>query len=128
MAERYNLVRKLGEGGQGEVWLAHDSWAENSKVALKYVARQQFRMLAAEFASLRRLSHPHLVSALDLFDDSLEDRGILVEEFVEGQAIHHWAKGRGIEQVALALSQICHALAHLHIRDLIHMDPSANNI
>src|SRR6185369_16890005 len=67
---RWEIVRRLGEGGMGEVYLAHDRHQSGRPVALKILraaalegdALEHFR---DEFRSLARLRHPNLVEVFD---------------------------------------------------------------
>src|SRR3954464_6884059 len=112
LGRRYRVVGALGEGGQGEVLLAVDVWLGDRAVALKKVGPSAYERLAAEFAALRRVRHPALVEAIDLFRE--DGAAYLVEARVEGVPISAWAAGRPARAVLAAAAHVAHALAHLH--------------
>ena len=123
---RYRVTGALGAGGQGEVLSAEDTWCANSQVVLKRVLQTARESLRAEFSALRSLVHPALVEARDF--GVFAGECYLVEAFVSGVELAVWAQGRSAREVALALAPVAHALAHLHARGLVHMDPSPANI
>src|SRR5947209_10345334 len=93
---RYELRRKLGEGGFGAVWLAYDS-ALREEVALKFVLQavaaspEAIDALKAEAARSRRLTHPNIVRIHDFVSDSIGDAhpdlaGISME-YVDGESL-----------------------------------------
>jgi transcriptional regulator with GAF, ATPase, and Fis domain/Tfp pilus assembly protein PilF len=126
LAGRYRVTGTLARGGQGEALAATDTWCADLPVVLKRVAWEARAALTGEFAALRSLVHPALVEARDLFDD--DGNTFLVEARVSGEPLVAWAQGRGVRAVAAALAQVAHALAHLHARELVHLDVSPNNI
>ncbi len=122
---RYRIDERLGEGGQGEVFAGHDSWLDRP-VALKQVPLQEAAALRREFELLREVRHPALVEALDLvFED---DRATLVETRVEGESLEAWARWQNPREVLRVLSPVAHALAHMHVRGVVHGDVSPGNI
>src|SRR5688572_9128573 len=90
--ERYQLLERLGQGGMGVVWRAHDR-ALDRTVAIKLLherfhgADQQAR-LAAEARAMARLSHPNVVAVYDVGER--DGRTFLVMELVSGQPLHRW--------------------------------------
>ena len=99
--DSYRLVSRLGAGGMGEVYLAHDSKLERP-VALKFLSRE----LAADRTRLQRfhqearaassLNHPHIIVVHDFGE--LDGRPYMVTEFIEGETLRHrlraWARCR----------------------------------
>src|SRR5665213_3372805 len=86
--ERFVLVRPLGRGGMGEVWLAQDERLQVA-VALKFVP-SEIRGDAAALDWLRRetvrshqLSHPNIVRIHDLHEDA-DGTLFIVMEYVDG--------------------------------------------
>ena len=131
----YRLVRKLGEGGMGTVWLAERTDVMTARpVALK-LARSSWsgaaliERLAREREILAALDHPHIAR---LFDAGVTDDGhpFLALEYVDGQTIDVHVREQGLDlrgRLALAL-QICDAVAHAHGRLVVHRDLKPSNV
>ncbi|HLV21688.1 MAG TPA: serine/threonine-protein kinase [Polyangiaceae bacterium] len=134
-AGRYRLVRLLGEGGMGRVYLAEHE-AIQKKVALK-VLRNEFSArteivtrFQQEAISASRIKHPNV---LDVFDfGQLEDGSFfLAMEFLEGNDLAdelsrvHQVHPRRAVRVAV---QVCRALGAAHSRGVIHRDMKPENV
>jgi hypothetical protein len=131
---RYQLLDKLGQGGMGEVYLAHDASLDRS-VALKLLphvsvhdpdALARFRR---EARALAKLSHPGIVQAFD--SDSADGRHFLVMEYVQGHSLGRLLKEHGRLPPGLAadyIRQAALALQHAHERGLIHRDLKPSNL
>lgn len=81
---RFRVLRKLGEGGMGAVFLVHDTEL-NSDVALKLLPRVNAKTLARfkrEFRSLANIVNPNLVSLYELISDG--DEWYFTMEYVQG--------------------------------------------
>jgi transcriptional regulator with GAF, ATPase, and Fis domain/tetratricopeptide (TPR) repeat protein len=83
-------------------------------------------LLRAEFAVLRALHHPALVEARDLMIHAREP--YLVEPRINGERLAVWARWREARQVVGCVARVAHALAHMHVRGLVHLDASPENI
>ena len=127
--QRYRLVRRLGSGGFGTVWLAHDERLDR-QVAVKILARE--RVIGGRFErearAAARLAHPGIVT---LYEAAVDDEGAyLVSELVHGSTLEELLTGgqlsdRDVLQVAVAL---CDALAHAHAHGVIHRDVKPSNV
>ncbi len=133
LAQRYKIVRLLGQGGYGAVYLAEDTRLTGRLVAVKESfenkpdAARQFQL---EAELLARLNHPHLVRVSDRF----EERGhpFFVMDFIEGEDLTAVIQ-RGAaspEQILKWMMQICDAVAYLHSQNppIIHRDIKPSNI
>ena len=134
---RYRVVRLLGEGGYGAVYLAEDTRLGDKTVALKEgfdkttAAQEQFRL---EAQILAELNHPGLPRVTDHFVEK-DGRQFLVMDYVEGDDLDARLLRTGkplpeAEAVALML-QVCEAVAYLHTRrpqPIIHRDIKPANI
>jgi len=128
--ERYRLVRRLGSGGFGTVWLAHDERLDRP-VAVKRVPTadaEQAERARREALVAARLSHPGIVA---LYEAGADDSACyLVSELVRGETLGVLeAEGalsdRDVVEIGLAL---CDALAHAHARGVVHRDVKPGNV
>ncbi len=129
----YRLVRLLGDGGMGAVYLAERSDGAFSKqVALKVLspaffhAQERFQQ---EREFLARLDHPNVTR---LLDGGSTPNGLpyLVMEYVDGLSITRYGADRQLNLDArlLLLLQVCAGIAHAHQRLIIHSDIKPENI
>lgn len=113
---RYEVVRKLGEGGMARVLLARAP--EGGEVVLKVPFNESVDYAERVRDEARvglRLSHPNVVETLDLFEH--EGRPILVVEYVHGATLQHLRKATGAlpaPLVARVGRQVAEALAAIH--------------
>lgn len=122
--EEYRLVRRLGQGAMGCVYLAHDALLDRP-VAIKFlaglahsqVARQRF---LTEARAIARLTHPHVVSIYRIGEWS--GHPFLVSEYARGQSLDRLPRplsaGR-VRELGLGLSR---GLAAAHRRGVLHRD------
>lgn len=130
---RYEIVRVLGRGGMGVVYLARQTGLDRL-VALKVLsprlaADQEFvNRFSHEAKALARLSHPNIVAV----HDSGVEAGIpfLAMEYVEGENLRALLQKRRLEpEKALAIvPQLCNALEYAHAQGIIHRDIKPENI
>jgi eukaryotic-like serine/threonine-protein kinase len=131
----YQLERRLGAGGMGDVWLARRSDGRfEGVVALKLLhahiaqssARERF---VREGRILGQLSHPHIARLLDAGASSLGAL-YLVLEYVEGEPIDRWCDERNLDIPARLnlFLQVCDAVTHAHTHLVIHRDLKPANI
>ncbi|MEP0545650.1 MAG: serine/threonine-protein kinase [Rhodothermales bacterium] len=131
----YRIVRELGRGGMGIVYLAErDDGAYEQAVALKLVKRGMdsesiVRRFQQERQILARLAHPGIARLLDggLADDG---RPYFAMEVVEGEPITAYCDARALGVGArLALfERVCDAVAYAHTRLIVHRDLKPSNI
>lgn len=131
----YRLLRQIGHGGMGTVWLAERAdGAFERQVALK-LPRAQWsdRALAQRFAReravLASLNHPNIAQ---LFDAGWTDAGrpYLALEHVDGLPITDWCAQRQLDvpaRVAL-LIDVIRAVAYAHARLIVHRDLKPSNV
>jgi hypothetical protein len=127
---RYRLLERLGSGGFGEVFRAHDELLRR-EVAVKRIpceAEGVGERAAREAHAAARLSHPAIVA---LYEAAQEDGCFyLTSELVEGQTLARLVaqdalSDQEILEIGLAL---CDALIHAHGRGVIHRDVKPQNI
>ena len=130
----YRLIRQLGVGGMGTVWLAERvDGGLKRPVALKLPHLNWSRGLAERMSRerdiLASLDHPNIAR---LYDAGLDDNGrpYLALEYVEGEAIDTYCTKRGLpvpDRLRLVL-QVARAVAHAHARLVVHRDLKPANI
>ena len=131
----YRLLRELGQGGMGEVWLAERAdGLLRRPVALKlpFVALSR-RALAERFAREREilasLNHPHIAR---LYDAGLAVDGqpFLALEYVDGIPLTHFADEKRLDiDARLSLfDQVIGAVAYAHANLVLHRDLKPSNI
>jgi serine/threonine protein kinase/Tfp pilus assembly protein PilF len=134
---RYTLIRILGRGGMGIVWLARDEELER-EVALKFFPDLIIRDSAA-LSELKRetkrcleLTHPHIVRVYDFVHD--ERSGCISMEYIDGEtlaSLRSQKEQKVFEPVELSVwvGQLCEALHYAHHRArIIHRDLKPANL
>src|SRR5205809_2036654 len=134
---RYTLVKILGRGGMGIVWLARDQELER-EVALKFLPdlmiqdRAVFDQLKHETKRSLELTHPHIVRIYDFIHD--ERSGCISMEFVDGETLASLRCNQPHQvfepsELSAWTSQICDALEYAHNRAcIIHRDLKPANL
>jgi len=129
----FQVVRRLGRGGMGEVLLVYDERLERH-VALKRVrepgsaASQEQQRFLREARSAARLNHPGIVQIHDIIED--ESGCNIVMEYVEGHNIALLLRAGAIPQdrVLTIATDIAEALAEAHQQGIVHRDLKAENV
>jgi hypothetical protein len=128
--DRYRLLRRLGAGGFGVVWLAHDERLDRV-VAVKRIATHDAAAGARaerEAKAAARLAHPGIVA---LYESGRDDGAVyLVSELVRGRTLGDLLdegalSDRDVLRIGVAL---CDALAHAHGRGVVHRDVKPGNV
>jgi serine/threonine protein kinase/Flp pilus assembly protein TadD len=134
---RYTLIKVLGRGGMGIVWLARDEELERD-VALKFLPdlmiqdRSLLDQLKRETKRCLELTHPHIVRIHDFVHD--DRSGCISMEYVDGETLSNLRaeKEQKVfepEEIAGWMSQLCEALDYAHNRArVIHRDLKPANL
>ncbi|MGE5717222.1 MAG: serine/threonine-protein kinase, partial [Acidobacteriota bacterium] len=131
----YTIVREIGQGGMGAVYLAERADREyRGNVALKIVPRgmdtdfilQRFR---SERQILASLSHPNIARLLDggTTDDG---RPYFAMEYIEGEHLTAWCRARALalpDRITL-FRTVCEAVQYAHRNLVVHRDIKPSNI
>ena len=129
----YRIIRKIGSGGMGEVYLADDLRLKRP-VALKFLNREfssddrQRRRFLSEAALAGRLDHPNIVVVYDAGEDG--GRLYYAMQFVDGRTLREAIDTEVIdyERAVSYAVQICSGLAKAHEANIIHRDLKPGNI
>ena len=129
----YAVVRQIGVGGMGEVWLGERSDGEfEQRVAIKQLAYptpgllQRFRQ---ERQILARLEHPHIARLID-GGVAADGAPYFVMEYVEGVPITDYAREHALDvETRLRLFlRVCEAVQYAHQNLIVHRDLKPSNI
>lgn len=132
----YRILRLLGQGGMGAVYLGFDG-KENRQVAVKVLSAEQapkqniLRRFHMEGQHGAMLVHPNIVRSLDMGQDPDTDLHYIVLEYVDGPSAHELLDRAGKLQVGDAVHiilDIARALEHAHKNRIIHRDIKPGNI
>ncbi|MEM9185871.1 MAG: serine/threonine-protein kinase [Planctomycetota bacterium] len=142
---RYQLIRKLGQGGLGRVWLARDHSLQRL-VALKEISNAD-RATEHTLARFRneaeitgRLEHPGIVPVYQLGEDAASGFSFYTMRFLgkstlqDAIAEYHERREEGdddpmiLRNLLTAFVNICHAIGHAHSRKVIHRDLKPENV
>jgi eukaryotic-like serine/threonine-protein kinase len=131
---RYSLVRRLGEGGMGEVWLAEQREPVRRRVALKLIkgganTKEALVRFESERQALALMDHPNIAK---VFDAGATPRGVpyFVMEYVAGAPITVYCDNHKLstrERLEL-FAHVCEGVQHAHQKAIIHRDLKPSNI
>ncbi len=133
IAGQYEVLRPLGRGGMGKVFLVRDL-RSGQKLALKMLRGrwQDSKPIVARFErevqALRQLDHPCIVKVFDARRD--DDLLYFTMEYIEGRSVREWLQRKGqldFPSVVRVLCLVARALEHAH-RITIHRDISPDNV
>jgi serine/threonine protein kinase len=130
----YKLLRRLGEGGMGQVWLAEQTEPVHRHVALKLIRvgrydddiLQRFR---SERQSLAMMDHPSIAKVFDA-GATPDGQPYFVMEYVPGVAITRYCDDTRltIRQRLELFSRVCEGIQHAHQKAIIHRDLKPANV
>jgi tetratricopeptide (TPR) repeat protein/predicted Ser/Thr protein kinase len=130
----YLLLRRLGEGGMGEVWLAEQTEPIRRMVAVKLIkAGMDTRRVVARFEAERQalalMEHPAIARVLD-GGSTPEGRPYFVMEVVEGEPLLQYCDGHrlGTRQRLELFVEVCEGVQHAHQKAIIHRDLKPGNV
>jgi len=131
----YEIKRKIGRGGMGDVYLAERSEGGfHQKVALKLIRREmaseiQTKRFLQERTLLSKLNHPNIAGLLDggVSDDG---RPFFVMEYVDGMPVTEYCKTNEctLEERLSIFEQICEAVQYAHTNLIVHRDLKPDNL
>ena len=143
LAGRYRVVRQLGQGGMGSVWLAEDTQLDNKLFAIKMLPsilvsnKRAYQQLKTEALVAMKLVHPNIVQ-LRAFEEN-DGNPFLVMDYVDGQTLDDYlveegngelGMGNGLSEseVLRLLKPIAAALDYAHGKGIVHRDVKPGNV
>lgn len=130
----YRLIRVLGVGGMGQVWLAEQTEPVRRRVALKLIRAGMYdsalvQRFQSERQSLAIMEHPVIAKVFDA-GTTPEGQPYFAMEHVEGLPITEYCdhKKLGIRERLKLFMQVCDGVQHAHQKAIIHRDLKPSNI
>jgi serine/threonine protein kinase/tetratricopeptide (TPR) repeat protein len=130
----YKILREIGEGGFGAVYLAEQEQPVKRTVAIKVIkagmdTRQVVARFEAERQALALMDHPHIARVIDA-GATANGRPYFVMDFVKGEPITTYCDRHtmGLNARLALFVQVCDAVQHAHSKGVIHRDLKPRNI
>jgi serine/threonine protein kinase len=133
LSARFVVLEFLGEGGMGEVYLAHDDRLRN-RVALKTIRAELLNYpelrdrLVSEVHSARQVTHPNVCRIYDIYDDA--GVSFFAMEYLPGETLSSIVEQHKLNQAqaAVVALQLAHALQAAHEKNILHRDFKPANV
>src|SRR6266850_1206870 len=130
----YRLIKKIGEGGMGQVWLAQQSAPLERKVALKLIRVGMYdddvlKRFASERQALANMNHPSIAKVFDA-GATADGQPYFVMEYVQGLPISNYCDEKRLkirERLELFI-EVCEGVQHAHQKAIMHRDLKPANI
>ena len=135
LAGRYQVVRQLGSGGMGAVWLAEDTLLDNKQFAVKMLPsilvanKRAYRQLKNEALVAMKLVHPNIMQ-IRAFEEN-NGNPFLVMDYIEGQTLDDYLAERGTlseDETIKILKPVAAALDYAHGEGVVHRDVKPANV
>ena len=146
LANRYRIIRQLGQGGMGSVWLAEDMQLDNKQFAIKMLPpilvsnKRAYRQLKDEALVAMKLTHPNIVT-LRAFEEN-NGNPFLVMDYIDGETLDDYlyekckvenvkckvSGGLSEDEVIRLLKPIAAALDYAHGEGVVHRDVKPANV
>ena len=135
LAGRSRIVRRLGQGGMGSVWLAEDSQLDNKLFAIKMLPsilvsnKRAYRQLKDEALVAMKLVHPNIVQ-IRAFEEN-NGNPFLVMDYIEGETLDDYLAEKGKlseDETIRLLRPVAAALDYAHGEGVVHRDVKPANV
>ena len=140
IVDDYEIVKFLGKGGEGKVYLAY-SPSKHKHVALKQYevevteGTQLYELLSKEVEVMRKFEHQNVVKCMGLFNPPASCEGVavcnLILEYVSGGSLADYLKHNGPmedSEIKKVARDVLQGLDYIHRRGLIHRDIKPSNV
>ena len=129
---RYRILRQLGAGAMGTVFLCEDLTRVRRKVALKVLRSDHLEdseeWSKVEYEALTRLRHPNLARVHDFGRVQESHDWFIVSEFIRGDDLLSASTSFEEAEFLDVVVQICRALEYIHSQGYVHFDIKPENI
>src|ERR1051325_7819106 len=130
----YRILRQLGKGGMGEVFLAEDTKQHSRKVALKVLPEEltrsesRLRRFRQEARAVLALNHPNILTVYEIGEAG--NPYYIATEYIEGETLRTclWRGPLRIDEALGVAIQVAMALETAHAAGIVHRDIQPENI
>src|SRR5689334_18960864 len=130
----YRILRRLGKGGMGEVFLAEERRQDGRQVALKVLAgaltrsETRLRRFRQEARAVLALNHPNILTVYEIGE--AENTYYIATEYIEGEALRNclWREPVRIDEALGVAIQVAMALETAHAAGIVHRDIKPENV
>jgi serine/threonine-protein kinase len=130
----YRILRRLGKGGMGEVFLAEDTKQHGRKVALKVLpeeltrSQSRLRRFKQEARAVLALNHPNILTVFEIGESA--DGYYIATEYIEGETLRQclWREPLRLDEALGVAIQVAMALEAAHAAGIVHRDIKPENI
>ncbi len=130
----YRIIKRLGKGGMGEVFLAEDTKQHNRKIALKVLPPNltseegRVRRFKDEARAILALNHPNILTIFEI--GQTEQTHYIATEFIDGETLRQclWRQSIKIDEALGIAIQVAMALEAAHAAGVVHRDIKPENI
>jgi serine/threonine-protein kinase len=130
----YRILRRLGKGGMGEVFLAEDTKQHGRKVALKVLPHEltksesRLRRFKQEARAVLALNHPNILTVFEIGE--AEGSFYIATEYIDGETLRHclWRGPLKFDETLGIGIQVAMALEAAHAAGIVHRDIKPENI
>ncbi len=130
----FSVLKKLGEGGMGSVWLAEQTEPIRRRVALKVIksgvgSREILARFDAERQALALMNHPNIARIVDA-GTTPDGQPFFAMELVQGLTLTEYCaqKNPGIRERLKLFLDVCAGVQHAHQKGIIHRDLKPSNV
>jgi serine/threonine protein kinase len=138
LAGKYKIIKKIGEGGMGSVYIANQEPIDRKvavKVLLGKLAEDEIavKRFEQEAKAISKMQHPNTVTIYDFgkTSEAEDERLYIVMEYLKGKTLTQVLRQDGVlapHRAARIMRQVCASLQDAHAAGIIHRDLKPDNI